>query len=147
MQTKINYIKAVFTDFIHRLKDVRFAGQVIFVIIVLLISWSGIKAINLNHSLLNQIATQKQQNIVQELKNNNLRLQNQYYESSQYQDLQARVNFGLGDPGEKEILVPRNVALDYAPKIRVNNSQKSRINISPIQQDITGWVNYFLHRT
>ncbi len=146
MQTKIQYVQAIISDFIYRLRDLRFAGQVLFVIIVLLISWSGVKAIRLNYDLQKQIATAKQENTIQSLENNNLRLQNEYYNSKQYLDLQARLNFGLADPGEKEILVPKNVAMFYAPKITLTNSEPSQISVPAYQQNVQSWVNFFLHR-
>jgi cell division protein FtsB len=146
MQTKINYIKAFASDFIYRLRDVRFAGQVAFVVIVLLISWSGVKAIQMNYNLQKEISTTKQKNQIERLQNNNLVLQDKYYSSSQYLDLQARLNFGLAKPGEQEILVPANIALSYAPKINIPTSSRSKVPMSSLQQHITDWVNFFLHR-
>src|SRR5262245_36177371 len=63
------------------LRDVRVAGQVLFAVIVLLVSWSGVKAIDANYVLEKQIATLQQQNTVQGLENENLKLQNDYYKS------------------------------------------------------------------
>src|SRR5690242_11937570 len=67
-----------------RLRDVRFAGQVLFVIVVLLVSWSGVKAIDANFVLQKQIAQLQQENDVQQLENTNLSLQNTYFQSDQY---------------------------------------------------------------
>src|SRR5574337_1693525 len=86
-----------------RLRDVRVAGQVLFVIVVLLVSWSGVKAIDTNYQLQQQIATLQEQNDLQQLENNNLKLQNDYYNSKQYLELSARQNFGLGNAGETEL--------------------------------------------
>jgi cell division protein FtsB len=146
MQTKIHYLKAIVSDFIARMHDIRFAGQVVFVLIVLIVSWSGVRAIQMNYNLQKQITTTKQENIIQKLQNNNLTLQNEYYSSKQYLGLQARLNFGLALPGEQEILVPRSVALAYAPKITVNDNEPSKISVPSLQRHITDWVNFFLHR-
>jgi cell division protein FtsB len=146
MQTKINYLRAEISDFIYRLRDIRFAGQVLFVIIVLLISWSGVKAIKLNYDLQKQIATAKQEDAIQQLENNNLSLQNEYYNSKQYLDLQARLNFGLADPGEQEVLVPKSVAMYYAPNISLPSSEQSRVAEPAYQKNVQNWVNFFLHR-
>ncbi len=75
--------------------------------LVLLISWSGIKAIQTNYGLQKQISGLKQQNAVIRLQNENLALKNQYYNSDQYLELSARQNFGLAVPGEKEINRPQ----------------------------------------
>ncbi len=146
MQKNIKYLKAVFADFVYRLRDIRFAGQVLFVIIVLMISWSGVKAIQLNYKLQKQIATAKQENTIQQLENNNQRLENIYYNSKQYLDLQARANFGLASPGEKEIFVPLNVAISYEPKINTNLTTTPRVGVPKVQNNIQSWFNYFLHR-
>lgn len=146
MQIKIQRLKAYASDFIYRLHDIRFAGQLIFVIIVLMISWSGVKAIQLNYNLQKQITTAKQENYIQKLQNSNLELQNNYYNSTQYLELQARQNFGLALPGEQEILVPQNVALSYVPNINISDSQPSKVTVPSFQQHINDWVNFFLHR-
>ena len=146
MQKNINYLKAAASDFIFQLRDIRFAGQVLFVVIVLLISWSGVKAIQMNYNLQKQIATAKQENDVQQLQNNNLSLENEYYNSNQYLELQARQNFGLADPGEQELLVPQSVALSYAPKVNIQTREASMVAVPALQQHINDWSNFFLHR-
>src|SRR5579862_2505537 len=98
---------------IGSLRDARTVGQLLFLVVVLLVSWSGIKAINANYTLEKQIAQLQQQNTIQQLENNNLKLQNNYYNSNQYLELSARQNLGLAIPGETEITVPAQVALSY----------------------------------
>jgi len=146
MQTKINYLRAEVADFLYRLKDIRFAGQVLFVVIVLLISWSGVKAIQLNYGLQKQIAMTKQENSVQQLENQDLKLENVYYNSRQYLELQARADYGLAEPGEQEMIVPKRIAMYYAPKINVQNNEPSKLTEPSYQKNIQSWVNYFLHR-
>ena len=146
MQTKIKYLEAFASDFINRLRDIRFAGQVVFVFIVLLISWSGVKAIQMNYNLQKQISTTQQENQIQKLQNNNLTLQDKYYSSNQYLELQARQNFGLASPGEQEILVPRSVALAYAPKVSLTTTEPSKVSVPALQKHVNDWINFFLHR-
>ena len=147
MKTKIKYLLAYIYDFILRLRDIRFSGQVIFVIIVLLISWSGVKAIEMNYGLQKQISTLQQENSVQDLENKDLALENEYYNSSQYLELQARQNVGLALPGEKDRLVPQSVAMAYAPSISLTDGQSEPKITPPLyQKDVQSWVNYFLHR-
>jgi cell division protein FtsL len=99
--------------YIYELQDIRVAGMVVFGIVVLLISWSGVKSIDTNYQLQKQISELKQENDVANLDNQNLQLQNQYYNSNQYLDLSARQNLGLAAPGETELIVPKDVALKY----------------------------------
>jgi len=131
---------------VNQLRDVRFAGQAIFIIVVLLVSWSGVKAIDANYSLEKQISVLQQQNDVQQLENNNLKLQNQYYNSNQYLELSARQNFGLAAPGETELIVPQNVALSYTvPQLKAPPT-KSTVASSAFERNLKAWVNFFLHR-
>ena len=129
------------------LQDVRVVGQLLFVIIVLLISWSGVKAIQTNYGLQKQISTLKQQTDVQQLKNNNLKLQNEYYKSNQYLELSARQNFGLAAPGETELIVPENVALANTVDVPSIATQSLVTPKQPkYQKNFTDWTNFFLHR-
>lgn len=145
MNKNLEQYQKKLTDLIDRFRDVRFTGQVVFVAIVLLISWSGVKTIQTNYALQRQISEIKQQNAVQELQNNNLALQNQYYNSKEYLDLSARRNFGLGAPGEKELLVPQSVAYTYAPEISASLTA-AKTKDSGHTSNFQSWVNFFLHR-
>ncbi|MFI5271292.1 MAG: septum formation initiator family protein [Candidatus Saccharimonadales bacterium] len=140
--------KTALLEVVNKLNDVRFIGQVIFVVVVLLLSWSGVKVIQTNYNLQKQIAILNQQNNLQKLKNNNLALQNQYYNSDQYLELSARQNFGLAAQGEKELIVPQQVALDYTIDVKsISTTSTVQISKQPkYQKNIESWVNFFLHR-
>jgi cell division protein FtsB len=97
--------------YILSLRDIRNVGLLVFTIIVLLISWSGVKSIQTNYGLQKEIARLSQENQVRQLENTNLALRNDYYNSNQYLELSARQNLGLALPGETVLLVPKSVAL------------------------------------
>ena len=144
-QTLQKYLKLAY-DYARSVRDVRVAGQLVFVVIVLLVSWSGVKSIDTNYQLQQQIADLQAQNQVQELENNNLQLQNTYYNSNQYLELSARQNFGLGKPGETELIVPRSVALSYtvpAPRVSATHPQAEP---PAFQRNLQAWMDFFLHR-
>jgi len=124
-------------------RDIRFTGQVVFVVLVLLLSWSGIKTIQTNYELQKQIAGLQQKNDLLKLKNQNQQLQNQYYGTDTFLELQARQNFGLGRPGEKELLVPEAVALANAPALPTDSAKNA-----PKKQrsNFQAWLDFFLHR-
>jgi cell division protein FtsB len=132
--------------YINRLRDMRFAGQALFIVIVLLMSWSGVKAIDTNYSLEKQISTLQQQSAVQKLENNNLQLQNQYYNSNQYLELSARQNFGLAAKGETELIVPQNVALSYTVVEPKAPASKPASQLPFYARNFQAWVDFFLHR-
>ena len=133
-------------DYFERLQDVRVLGQIIFVVIVLLISWSGVKSIQTNFSLQKQITGLSQQNDLQKLQNNNLQLSKTYYQSNQYQELSARQNFGLAAAGEKVIVVPKAVALANTSDIPVPTVVGATVT-SRERGNFEAWVDFFLHRT
>ena len=141
--------KKIIKDFLLRLQDIRFSGQVLFVIIVLMISWSGVKAIQTNYNLQKQILKLNEEIKLQKLENTNLALENQYYNSKQYLELSARQNFGLGFPGETEIIVPNNVAMSYiVPPPHNNGSNISTVSNQLFwQRNIQSWIKFFLHQS
>jgi cell division protein FtsL len=146
MQTKSHYEEKI-KGFVRRLSDIRFAGQVLFVLLVLLISWSGVKTIQTNYDLQKQISKLRQQNTVQKLQNTNMALQNEYLKSDQYLELSARQNFGLAAKGEKVVVVPERVALAYTTDVTVPGQQTEAAKKQPVfQKHFTSWKNFFLHR-
>jgi cell division protein FtsB len=130
-----------------RFRDVRFTGLILFAVIVLLISWSGVKVIETNYKLQKQISALQQQTDITSLKNDNQQLQNEYYNTSQYLELSARQNFGLGAPGEKELIVPTTVAMAHTvdpPAVAAPTAAASK----PFyERNLQAWVNFFTHRT
>ena len=143
---QIKTITTKTTDFIRRLGDIRFAGQMVFVLIVLLISWSGIKTIQTNYGLQKQISTLHQQTNIQKLQNNNLQLENSYFNSNQYLELSARQNFGLAAPGEKEVIVPASVALSYTVDVPKDQNASTAGKLPGYQKNFQSWVDFFMHR-
>ncbi len=132
---------------ILRFQDIRFTGQVIFVFIILLISWSGVKAIQLNYGLQQQILKLNEQIKIQKLVNQNISYQNQYYSSKQYLELSARQNFGLGNSGETEVIIPENVALSYTVPLPSTTSTTQRTNnLSSWDRNLRNWFDFFLHK-
>ncbi len=149
MQQKIKQYIEKFDKYTDQLHDMRVVGLLSFALIVLLISWSGVRAIDTNYVLQKEIAQLEQQNQVRQLANNNLRLQNQYFNTDQYLELAARQNFGLAKPGEKEVLVPTSVALAHTTEL-ANSEQvqaaNTRAKQPAYQRHFQAWMNFFLHR-
>jgi cell division protein FtsB len=148
MENKIKRYQKQIEWFISQLGDIKFVGMLVFLVIVLLISWSGVKAIQSNYGLQKQIATIQQQNSLQQLKNNNLQLQNDYFNSNQYLELSARQNFGLAAAGETELLVPKSVALAHTANLPTATVAADKpADKQPVyQKNFEAWVNFFLHR-
>jgi cell division protein FtsB len=135
--------------FFQQFRDIRFMGFVVFGILVLLVSWSGVSVIETNYTLQKQVSELEQQNQVAQLQNNNLKLQNEYYNSNQYLELTARRQFGKGQPGEKLLLVPASVALKYTVDIpeATKEAEATPSLTKPLyQRNLEAWVNFFTHR-
>jgi len=149
MVEKIKQWRTKMDKFVEQLQDVRVIGLVIFGLIVVSIAWSGANAIETNYGLQRQISQLQQQNQVNALANDNLKLQNEYFNTDQYLELAARQNFGLAKPGETELLVPKSVALAHTVNI-VNSEQQQAVTTkskqSKFQRNFQAWMNFFLHR-
>jgi cell division protein FtsB len=133
----------------EQLSDIRVVGLLIFLGITLLITWSGVKAIDTNYGLQKQVATLQQQNTNQKLTNSNLALQNDYYNTNQYLEVAARQSFGLGEPGETELLVPTSVAMADTTTLTNPEQQLAAKAVSkqPVyQRNFESWMDFLLHR-
>ena len=130
--------------------DARNIATYLFVLIVLAIAWSSVKTIQSNYELQKQISALQQQNDVITLSNQNINLQNQYYQTDQYLELAARQNLGLAAPGEKIMLVPKNVAMKYVstdllkPYAPVQGVKSD--NRSSYVKNIETWRDFLLGR-
>lgn len=147
MLQKIKKSKTI--QLFNQLSDVRALGLLVFGGIVLLVTWSGIKAVQTNYELQKQIASLEQENKVSELQNQNLKLKNQYLNTDQFLELAARRQFGLAAPGEKVMLIPKNVALSHTIDLEIPsqaNTDQALINRPTYQKNFQAWIDFFLHR-
>lgn len=149
MQEKLKIYQDKIEAYADQLHDVRVIGLLSFALMILLISWSGVKAIDTNYRLQKQISQLEQQNAVSQLSNNNLKLQNQYFNTNQYLELAARQNFGLAMPGETLLTVPTSVALAHTTDVKnpedVQTTQ-TKAKQPAYQRHFQSWMNFFLHR-
>ncbi|HSX29735.1 MAG TPA: septum formation initiator family protein [Candidatus Saccharimonadales bacterium] len=150
MDTNITKYRQKIVQFLVSLKDLRVLGLFVFLVIVLLVSWSGVKAIETNYTLQKQIAQLQQENAVQKLANQNLALENDYYKTPQYLELSARKDFGLAAAGETVWVVPKHVALAHTvdvPKPVGVSAVKTDTNKRPAyQRNVTAWLDFLFHR-
>lgn len=132
---------------VQQFRDIRFVMFCVLGVIFLIVSWSSVGVIQTNYKLQQQISALQQQNAVYELQNKNLGLSNQYYNTDQYLELQARRQFGKAAPGETVFLVPKNVALSHTinTDAAANPSVKEHIvNKSIYQRNFEAWMNFFI---
>jgi cell division protein FtsB len=134
----------------QQLIDVRNIALYLFAVIVLAITWSGVKTVQHNYDLQKKISELKQQNTVIDLQNQNTNLQNKYLQTDEYLELAARQNLGLAAPGEKVLIVPKNVAMKYVdPSLEKNGQQNNSNppdNRSRYVKNIEAWRDFLIGR-
>lgn len=137
--------------YFQQLKEPKSLGLIVFGIIALMVTWSGVKAVQTNYSLQKQISRLGQENDVKQLENNNLKLKNEYYNTNQYLELTARRAFGKAAPGEQVLIVPKEVALAHTVNIqkpKTSIAQAKQPGTKPAyQKNFEAWIDFFLHRT
>ncbi len=135
---------------VQELKDVRVLGLIVFCIIVLLVSWSGVRVIETNYELQQQIARMEEETKLLELENANKKLENEYYNTDQYLELQARRQFGKAAPGETVLIVPESVALAHTKDLgqETKKPHKSQHASKPFyQKNFEAWMSFFFRRS
>ena len=136
---------------VQELRDVRVLGQLVFVVIVLLVSWSGVRVIETNYRLQQQIARLEEQTKLLELESANKKLENEYYKTDQYLELQARKQFGRAAPGETVLLVPEHVALAHTVELQKDSQGREPEAVASrkpqYQQNFEAWMSFFFRRS
>lgn len=122
-------------------------GLIIFGAIALLVSWSSIRVIEMNYKLQQKLARMEEETKLLEMENTNKKLENEYYHTDQYLELQARKQFGKAAPGETVLIVPESIAL--ANTINLNpdeNQNKAKTSKKSFyQENFEAWVDFFFH--
>lgn len=146
MMPKINTSK--YKKRIEPFIDVRVFGLIIFGVIMVLVSWSGLKVLQTNYELEKKISQLSHRNTVQQLENENLKLKNKYLESDQYLELTARRQFNKAAKGEKLYLVPKEAAMSSTANIPTEkpNTTKSDLPKSKYQENLDDWRNFLFNR-
>ena len=141
-------IKSSIKPYLPLLTDSRTLGIIAFGFVAILVSWSGVKAIQTNYELQKQIARMQQENDVKRLENDNQRLKNEYYKTDQFLELAARRQFGKAAEGERIYIVPKEVALAniVASKKAESKATEIKTSKSKAARNIEAWINFYLNR-
>ena len=71
-------------------------------------AWGAVDRMQRNYALTQEIVYKQRQAELIDLEAKNLEFQNNYYRSSEYQELAIREKLGLASPGEKVLVLPPN---------------------------------------
>ncbi len=148
MLTKIKHYQKVLIRYAGNLRDLRVLGMLLFLTVALMVSWSSVKAIDTNYGLQKHISELEQQNTVRRLTNDNLKLQNSYYGSSQYLELAARQDFGMAAPGETVLLVPQAVAMAHTVTLPQDQAKTAEVGKPKpaYRQHLEAWQDFLFHK-
>lgn len=78
-------------------------------------AWGTVGAIQQNFVLQQEVDGISQQIAFQELENQTLQFENQYYGSKEYLELSARAHLNKANDGEKLLVLPPNTVTDSTP--------------------------------
>lgn len=136
-------------NYLQEFRDVRVLGLHIFVVVSLLVTWSGVAVIQDNYQLQKRIARLEKENELQELENDTAKLRNEYYKTDQYLELTARKQFGLAAPGETLVLVPEHVALANSVELP-GEKEPAKEKIAPTkptyQKNFEAWMEFLFRQ-
>ena len=130
--------------------DVRSLGLLAFGFIALLVTWSGIKAVQTNYDLQKQISAMQQANEVKRLENSNLALKNQFLETDQYLELAARKQFNKAAPGEKLLIVSKSVALNHSTDLPTDSKDDKASQLNDAgpwyERNFNAWLEFLFRK-
>ncbi len=114
------------------------------VVVALLIAaswaWGSIGVVQKNYALQRVVDDKQRQAELVQLETDNLTYEQKYYQSPEYQELEARDRMGLALPGEKVLVLPPNSA--SAKAADQANTQSTASNTVVPQSNLQQWVDF-----
>jgi len=101
--------------------------------------WGALSVMQRNYTLQRTVDLKKQQLQVAELQTANLKLQQQYYKTAEYQELALRESLGLALPGERQLILPPN---SQAAKDSDKTAPVTVASTSTSTTNIEQWINF-----
>lgn len=132
-----------------KFSDVRVIGLVMFGLVVLLITWSSFRVLQINYELQKKEAYLRQKNEITKLENENLKLKNTYLETDEYLELTARRQFNKAAEGETLYLIPKEVAASKTvdlPQDKAEEEAAKAAQKPKYRQNLEEWMD-FLFKT
>jgi hypothetical protein len=77
-------------------------------------SWASVQSVQRNYTLQREVDDKHRQQKLLELQTENLKYEQRYFKSREYQTLEAKRRLGLAEPGEKLLILPPNSAATLA---------------------------------
>lgn len=125
----------------HRYFTMNNAVIVVAAVIAISWTWASVGVVQRNYSLQREIDEKLRQKQLVELETQNLEYEQKYYQSSEYLTLEVKRRLGLGEPGEKVLVLPPNTAAaskEDAAESKSDGQDKPSSEPTNIQQ----WGNF-----
>lgn len=101
-------------------------------------TWGSIGMMQRNYALQKEVDGKKREQQLADLEVQTLTYQQNYYKSSEYQDLAMRERMGVADAGEKALILPPN---SQAAKDADKNTQRKTTVVIP-ESNFQQWANF-----
>lgn len=124
----------------HQIKHYYTLDNIVLVAAILMaigFIWSTMGALQSNYVLQSQVDILRSQVEASKLESETLALENTYFASDEYLELQARQQFGKAAPGEKMLILPANTVSDTVTT-SANKSDSIASN-----SNFQAWLNFF----
>jgi hypothetical protein len=135
---KIN-IRRIYYHIRHRFLTMNNIVIAIAFMIGLSWAWGSIGMMQRNYGLQKEVDTKARNLKLAELETQNLKYEQRYYQSSEYQELEVRKRLGLANPGEHVLILPPNTQQAKAADAVVVNKL---IRTSEPTSDFQQWMNF-----
>lgn len=128
----------------YRVRHDYLTRENLLVIVALVIAaswvWGSLSVMQRNYDLQRELDQEKQQLTLVQLQVANDQLQQTYYNSSEYQELSARADLGLAQPGENLLVLPPNSQV----AINADNNVDKTVVATPSEHsnDLEQWFNF-----
>lgn len=99
--------------------------------------WSTMGALQSNFRLQSQVDVLQSQVEASRLESETLELENAYFASNEYLELQAREQFGKALPGEHMLVLPANTASDSV------TAAANSAGVVTVDSNFQAWLNFF----
>ena len=108
-------------------------------IVAISVAWSSTKVIQRNYRLQKQVSQLQQELDVVRLEVDNQKLQNEYYKSDAFLELSAKRQLNKAAPGEKLIIVPKELALSKVGDLPAESTQSQQSSSG----ELSNWQAWF----
>ena len=113
-----------------------------FIVVFVFAVYSNVRAVIQNNKLAEEVNSTKQSVNDMETQAKKLELLSMYYQSSSYQEVEARRRLGLQKPGETVVIV-KGIPSDSTLNFESIDSPSSHPAATPSQSNPARWWSYF----